>query len=87
MKKTLTKAGLLIALAAGLSPLAAQAQYWNTFDTGVWGSDNWGMDDYGYYDQDFMWETDDGVWDGWYGDSENYWTGYDDVGDTGWFDI
>lgn len=87
MKKLLSSVGLLMGLGAVLAPLPAQAQYWNTYDTGIWGSDNWGTDTYGYYDQDFAWETDRGVWDSWYGDSENYWTTYDDIGDEGWFDL
>jgi hypothetical protein len=80
---------LLFALSLG-APVFAQ-----DLDYDEWGTDNLVEDDYGYYDEDFTYETDDDVWgdmdydddwDDWYADAEDDWFGYDDPGEDGWFD-
>lgn len=49
---------IALATALGLGASAAHAQMGNE-DWG-WNDDNWASDDYGYYDEDFAWESDDG---------------------------
>ncbi|MDN5870256.1 MAG: hypothetical protein L0H73_05990 [Nitrococcus sp.] len=54
-------------------------------------TDDLATDDYGVYDEDFIWETDEDWYGDWYGDSSDYWEdyeywGYDDAGEAGWFD-
>lgn len=54
-------------------------------------ADDLNTDDWGVYDEDFVWETDEDWYSDWYGDASDYWEdwepwGNDDPGEAGWFD-
>lgn len=56
------------------------------FETNDLGLDKWGV-----YDEDFVWETEVDWYDDWYGEASNYWEdyeywGFDDPGESGWYD-
>lgn len=93
MKKLMTSLALLSALGVGIAmPAHAQVyggegEYLSEYETGLWESDNFANDNYGVYDQDFGWQTAEEGWNTWYGDTENAWNTYDDIGDEGWFDV
>lgn len=94
MRKLIRSAALVAALAAGAAFVPAQAQwmgygngFWGDNEVGLWESDNWATDDYGMFDQDFAWNTNDAGFNDWYGDSQTAWNEYDDIGDEGWFDV
>jgi hypothetical protein len=56
-------------------------------DNGIWDDNSWTDDDFGYYDENFDWNADEGF-DRWYADSDEDWSSfYDDVGDEGLFDV
>lgn len=91
MKKRITSAVVIAAVLTFGAPVSAIAQsadsYWSDYDRGVWGSDNWGMDRYGPYDNDFNWTTDDDWFEKESEESHYDFGGYDDAGDGGWFDM
>ena len=41
------------------------------FDEGIHDDDSFENDDYGAYDSDYDWDTDDTWFDGWYGESDD----------------
>lgn len=86
MKRLIALAALLTAFGGGTA-LAQDGEFWTEDDVGLWESDNWGSDEYGSYDEDFNWDTADSEWTDWYGDADQNWNNYDDIGDEGWFDI
>lgn len=72
---------------AGWVALAAALSFPSAYVHADWDDDNWGTDDYGYYDEDFAWDSDEDF-DNWYADSDQDWNAfYDDVGDEGIFDV
>lgn len=98
MKKLLTSVAMLSVLGLGVANTPAYAQgqqakerqqqrYWNESDVGLWESDNFESDTYGFYDNDFNWDTEDDSWSDWYGNADGAWNTYDDIGDEGWLDV
>lgn len=87
MKKLTTAAALLTALLFSGALLTANAQgMWSDEDLAAFESDNWLEDDYGLYDEDFAWESDDELFTDWTDDADDDWLGYDDSGEYDWFD-
>ena len=81
MKKFIPAIALVAICSFGsLAPAMAFDEWWET--------DEWGTDDYGYYDRDYDWDvSDDNSLNSWYtGNDYNDWREYDDTGDECWFD-
>ena len=87
MKRLLLSSLFAAALGFG-GTLAVQAEdLWEEADIAAFDSDNWAQDEYGFYDEDFYYETDE-QFDNWYEEEAHTdWMGFDDAGDEGWFDI
>jgi hypothetical protein len=63
-------------------------EFWTQQELEMFETDNWVEDDFGTYDNDFVWETqDEEEFDEWYEGVEQDWAEYDDAGDAGWFDV
>lgn len=86
---------LMFTLGFGSQALAEQSNTsMNSQSSGEFSAfeaDDLGEDDWGVYDEDFVWETDDNWYGDWYGDASDSWEdyeywGYDDPGEAGWFD-
>ena len=79
---------LLVALAFGLGgAFTAQAEdLWEEDDVAAFDSDNWAEDEYGWYDEDFVYEAKGEEWDGWF-DEQAYadWMNYDTDPDEDWW--
>lgn len=84
---------LLIALALGFTSSLSAEELW---DEGVWEdddlsafeSDEWLEDDYGLYDEDFAWETDDEEFTNWYDEDDSWddsWTSFEEGEE--WYDV
>lgn len=94
MKQLTLLTALLFTLGLGVPALAQEVydepyeyDLWDEDDIAAFDSDNWAEDDYGVYDEDFDWETDAEDWNDWSEEAHQDWSGYDDAGDEGWFDV
>ena len=51
---------------------------WSESEEEGWGvgesEEGWATDEFGMYDDEYEWESDDESFDGWYGDSEQDWS-------------
>lgn len=70
MNRRFQHAAMAAALLAGAIALPVAAQD----DNAAFASDNFGNDDWGMFDNDFAWQTDDPVWNDWSVDDD--WNGY-----------
>lgn len=73
MKKKLIH--LMLVMFLGLAGTALAPAYVYAEEE-TWVDEDWAEDDYGYYDEDFYWETDDEDWDTWYGEDDEDWDYY-----------
>ena len=89
-RKQPTNSRWLAALAAAGALAYGGASFALYEDDELWGVDELGTDEYGYYDSDFEWGLDDedeGAFNDWYGDADEDWSLYDDSDEEGWFDF
>ncbi|MCW8195780.1 hypothetical protein F6455_13375 [Proteobacteria bacterium 005FR1] len=93
MKYWMSLAFLTFALSAGASFAQDDfwedgSEFWTDEELQMFETDNWVEDDFGAYDNDFVWETEDQAeFDEWYEGVEQDWAEYEDAGEAGWFDV